>query len=165
MAYASDRQVTEADLQVVADHLGATTASADWAIVATADADGQLTITDLTGVSQWMIYDDGSFDLIEASTIDKQAAMNAGVTTSVAITHAYLDCIDAYDHEVVDPAVGGRALNSIISVSDVAIQAAADADAVRASQGMTSMLLGVPIAVKDNYDTVDMPTTGSSLSC
>ena len=22
------------------------------------------------------------------------------------------------------------------------------------------MLLGVPIAVKDNYDTVDMPTTG-----
>ncbi|WP_139178790.1 amidase family protein, partial [Curtobacterium sp. MCBA15_005] len=32
--------------------------------------------------------------------------------------------------------------------------------AERAEHGMTSMLLGVPIAVKDNYDTKDMPTTG-----
>jgi amidase len=89
-----------------------------------------------------------------------QAAMNAGVTTSVALTQAYLDRIAAYDRAKVDPATLGRPLNSIITTSTVALRAAAEADATRASTGMTSMLLGVPIAVKDNYDTIDMPTTG-----
>ncbi|MFB2599172.1 amidase family protein [Herbiconiux sp. P17] len=157
-----DQQVTKDDLGVVGDHLGATTASPDWADVAAADvdADGILTVADLAAVSERMIYDDGPFDLIEASAIDMQAAMNAGVTTSVAITQDYLDRIAAYDRTVVAPGDGARALNSIITTSDVALQAAADADAERAADGMTSPLLGVPIAVKDNYDTADMPTTG-----
>ncbi|MGD8168059.1 amidase family protein [Herbiconiux sp. P16] len=157
-----DQQVTKDDLGVVGDHLGATTASPDWADVAAADvdADGILTVADLAAVSERMIYDDGPFDLIEASAIDMQAAMNAGVTTSVAITQDYLDRIAAYDRTVVAPGDGARALNSIITTSEVALQAAADADAERAADGMTSPLLGVPIAVKDNYDTADMPTTG-----
>ncbi len=108
-----------------------------------------------------MIYDDGPFELIEATVIDMQAAMNAGVTTSVAITQEYLDRIAAYDrigrgaerrgarpqldhhHEHRGAAGGGRRRRR---------------GAPR--RGMTSLLLGVPIAVKDNYDTVDMPTTG-----
>jgi Asp-tRNA(Asn)/Glu-tRNA(Gln) amidotransferase A subunit family amidase len=157
-----DEQVTKDDLAVVGDHLGATTASPDWATVAAADvdADGILTVADLAAVSERMIYDDGPFDLVEASAIDMQSAMNAGVTTSVAITQDYLDRIAAYDRTVVAPGDGARALNSIITTSDVALQAAADADAERATDGMTSPLLGVPIAVKDNYDTADMPTTG-----
>jgi Asp-tRNA(Asn)/Glu-tRNA(Gln) amidotransferase A subunit family amidase len=157
-----DQQVTSDDLTVVGDHLGATTTSPDWASVAAADvdSDGILTVADLAAVSERIIYDDGPFDLIEASAIDMQAAMNAGVTTSVAITQDYLDRIAAYDRTVVAPGEGARALNSIITTSDVALQAAADADAERAADGMTSPLLGVPIAVKDNYDTDDMPTTG-----
>lgn len=155
-----DRQVTTDDLAVVADHLGTTSGSAGWADVAAADvdADGVITVADLAAVSGRMIYDDGPFDLLEASTVDMQAAMNAGVTTSVALTQAYIDRIAAYDTTVVPG--GARALNSIITVNDAALTAAASADAVRASQGMTSMLLGVPVAVKDNYDTLDMPTTG-----
>jgi Asp-tRNA(Asn)/Glu-tRNA(Gln) amidotransferase A subunit family amidase len=157
-----DDQVTKADLAVLTDHLGATTASTDWATVSAADtdADGTITVADLAGLSQRMIYDDGPFQLVEASTIDMQAAMNAGVTTSVAITQDYLDRIAAYDRTKVDTASTGRALNSIVTTNADALAAAKTADAERAEHGMTSMLLGVPIAVKDNYDTKDMPTTG-----
>ncbi|MFC4555021.1 amidase family protein [Georgenia faecalis] len=157
-----DRQVTPADLDVLAARLGATPASAGWTQVAAADvdADGVLTVADLAAVSARMVYDDGPFELVEASVIDMQAAMNAGVTTSVELTRAYLDRIAAYDRTLVDPAEGGRPLNSVITTSTVALQAAAAADATRAAEGMTDLLLGVPVAVKDNYDTLDMPTTG-----
>ncbi|WP_025156524.1 amidase family protein [Leifsonia aquatica] len=157
-----DDQVTTADLGVLAKHLGDDSSSPDWAGTKKADVDGDGTITvrDLVALSQRMIYDDGPFQLVEASALDMQAAMNAGVTTSVKITQEYLDRIAALDRTVVDPATGGRALNSIISKNPQALTIAAAADATRAQRGMTSMLLGVPIAVKDNYDTVDMPTTG-----
>jgi len=157
-----DRQVTTDDLAVVSAHLGATSTDADWASVsaADADADGTITVTDVAAVSGRMVYDDGPFEIVEASAIDMQAAMNAGVVTSVQLTQDYLDRIAAYDKTVVDTGTGGRALNSIITTSTVALKAAADADAERAANGMTSMLLGIPIAVKDNYDTTDMPTTG-----
>ncbi|RDV44946.1 hypothetical protein DOE76_09405 [Leifsonia sp. ku-ls] len=155
-----DAQVTRADLTALASHLGETSSSPGWGAVAKADVDhdGAITSVDLAGLSQRMIYDDGPFQLVEASVVDMQAAMNAGVTTSVKLTQAYLDRISAYDRTVVEP--GGRALNAIITTSSAALTAAAAADATRAEKGMTSMLLGVPIAVKDNYDTVDMPTTG-----
>jgi amidase len=157
-----DRQVTTADLELLASHLGDTAASADWSAVAAADTDGDTTITatDIAALSQRMIYDDGDFELIEASTIDMQAAMNAGVLTSVELTEDYIDRIAAYDKATPDASAVGRALNSIITVNKQALTAAAAADAERASKGMTSMLLGIPIAVKDNYDTKDMPTTG-----
>ena len=156
-----DDQVTTDDLDIVAANLGATSASASWASVATADVDtdGTITVADLAALSQRVVYDDGPFELIEASTIDMQAAMNAGVTTSVALTQAYIDRISAYDRVKVDSSLTGRPLNSIITTNSQALAIAAAADATRASEGMTSMLLGVPIAVKDNYDTVDMPTT------
>ncbi len=157
-----DQQVTTDDLAVVAAALGATSADAVWDDVAPADTDGDgtITVTDLAAVSQRIVYDDGPFELVEASVLDMQAAMNAGTTTSVAITQEYLDRIAAYDTTLVDTGAGGRPLHSIISTSDVALEAAARADAVRATDGMTSLLLGVPVAVKDNYDTTDMPTTG-----
>jgi amidase len=156
-----DEQVTSADLELLAANLGVISTSPSWASVAVADTDGDLTITlaDIAVLSGRIIYDDGPFDLIEATSIDMQAAMNAGVTTSVELTQDYLDRIEAYDRTVVDTAAGGRALNSIISTNSTALEAAAAADATRAADGMTSMLLGVPIAVKDNYDTKDMPTT------
>ncbi|MEV8268536.1 amidase family protein [Microbacterium sp. NPDC076911] len=156
-----DSQVTTDDLGVAAAALGTTADDAAWSSVSVIDLDasGDITVSDIAGLSQRMIYDDGDFELIEASTIDMQAAMNAGVTTSVAITQEYMDRIEFYDTALVDDQEGGRPLNSIISVSDVALAAAAEADAVRASEGMTSMLLGVPIALKDNYNTYDMVTT------
>ncbi|NII49823.1 amidase family protein [Frigoribacterium endophyticum] len=156
-----DDQVTAADLELVSAALGATSPSAEFDAVATADvdADGVITVADVAAVSQRAIYDDGEFQLVEASAVDMQAAMNAGVVSSVDLTADYLARIAAYDTAKVDPAADGRPLHSIITTNDEALAAAAAADATRASQGMTSMLLGVPIAVKDNYDTLDMPTT------
>jgi amidase len=157
-----DRQVTADDLELLSSALGATSASSAWGQVAAADgdADGVITISDVAALSQRIVYDDGPFEIVEASVVDMQAAMNAGVTTSVELTQDYLDRIAAYDTAKVDPASDGRPLRSIITTSEVALAAAAEADATRASDGMTDMMLGVPIAVKDNYDTVDMPTTG-----
>ena len=157
-----DRQVTADDLEVLSSALGATSASSAWDQVAVADtdADGVVTVSDVAALSQRIVYDDGPFEIVEASVVEMQAAMNAGVTTSVELTQDYLDRIAAYDTAKVDPASTGRPLRSIITTSGVALAAAAEADATRASDGMTDMLLGVPIAVKDNYDTVDMPTTG-----
>ncbi|GAA1953493.1 amidase family protein [Microbacterium aquimaris] len=154
-----DAQVTTADLDVATAALGTVSTDAGWADVSVIDLDedGEITVVDIAGLSQRMVYDDGPFDLIEADVIEMQAAMNAGVTTSVEITTAYLDRIAAYD--TVAQGEEERALNSIISTSDVALDAAAAADAERAAEGMTSMLLGVPIALKDNYNTYDMPTT------
>lgn len=167
-----DRQVDADDLAVAARHIGTTAADAAWSEIAVidTDADGEITIADLAALSQRMIYDDGPFELIEASTVDMQAAMNAGVITSVELTQAYLDRIAKLDDATitypVDPAVPAvttqtaRPLNAIITTSSTALEAAAAADAERAAHGMTSMLLGVPVAVKDNYNTKDMVTTG-----
>jgi Asp-tRNA(Asn)/Glu-tRNA(Gln) amidotransferase A subunit family amidase len=156
-----DRQVTADDLQVVSDHMGATSSDPVWTEVSAADADGDATITlaDLSEVSRRILYDDGPFDIVEASVVDMQAAMNAGVLTSVELTTEYLDRIAAYDRTDVDPAEDGRPLNAVISTSAAALDAAAAADRTRAEHGMTSMLLGVPTILKDNYDTADMPTT------
>ncbi|MEN0102293.1 MAG: amidase family protein, partial [Curtobacterium sp.] len=155
-----DDQVTTEDLTVLTKSLGTTSTDTSWSAVAKADTDGDGTITvaDVAALSHRMIYDDGPFQLVEASTLDMQAAMNAGVTTSVAITQDYLDRIAAYDRTTVQ--AGGRPLNSIITTNKEALAAAKTADTERAEHGMTSMLLGVPIALKDNYDTKDMPTTG-----
>lgn len=154
-----DARVTSDDLAVAAAHLGVKPGDSQWDAVAVIDLDGDsvITIADLAELSHRIVYDDGVFELLEASVIDMQAAMNAGTITSVELTQAYLDRIAAYDRTVMQ--TNGRPLSSIITISDAALDTAAAADAIRARDGMTSMLLGVPITVKDNYNTADMPTT------
>lgn len=85
-----------------------------------------------------------------------QADMVAGKVTSVQITKAYLDRIEAYD----DGALGFKAF---ITVAKDAVAQALAADKARAG-GRTGDLLGVPIALKDLYDTKDMPTSGGTLA-
>ncbi len=92
-------------------------------------------MADLAALSQRVLHDDGDFALVEASAVEMQKAMNAGVVTSVQLTQAYLDRIAAYDRTVVDTSETGRALASIIATSDVALEAAAASDAARAANG------------------------------
>lgn len=156
-----DDQVTDEDLSVLSAAIGTTSSDDGWPDVAELDLtdDGSITAADLARLSQRMVYDDGPFELIEADVVSMQAAMNAGVITSVDLTRAYLDRIAAYDRTVVEGA--SRPLAAIISTNaDAALAAARRADEVRASDGMVSMLLGVPTTVKDNYNTTDMVTTG-----
>lgn len=156
-----DDEITKADLDVLVPAVGTGEGDDGWADVSPADydEDGEITLADVAALSARILYDDGSFELVEASALDMQKAMNAGVVTSVELTQAYLDRIAAYDGLVDDE--HARALNSIISTSDVALAAAAASDAARAQNGgPRSMLDGIPIVLKDNYNTADMPTTG-----
>ncbi|SDC06290.1 amidase family protein [Nocardioides lianchengensis] len=160
-----DQQIDGDDLDLLVAALGTKKGDAGWAAVSAADYDGddEIELTDVADLSQRMLYDDGAFDLVEASALDMQKAMNAGVTSSVKLTQAYLDRIAAYDAKTFE-ATGTRALNSIVTTGGPkALAAAAASDAARAANGgPSSMLDGIPVLLKDNYDTVDMPTSAGT---
>lgn len=73
------------------------------------------------------------------------------------LVSSYLQRIDAYDKK-------GPAINSIILVNPTALRIADDLDARLARSGPVGPLHCIPVIVKDNYETVDMPTTAGSLS-
>lgn len=98
-----------------------------------------------------------SFEVTEASLTELQTAMTEGRVTSAQLVDAYLDRIAAYDQ-------AGPALNAIIRVHPDARGQAERLDAERAAGTIRGPLHGVPILLKDNYDTFDMPTTGSTIA-
>src|SRR5262249_57363483 len=85
-----------------------------------------------------------------------RADLESGVTTSKAITEAYLDRIEFYDQ-------GQFGFNAYEIVAADAIEQAKAADAAR-KKGASGALLGIPIAVKNLYDTFDMATTNGSMT-
>jgi amidase len=94
------------------------------------------------------------YDVVNKTMVEMQADMTAGRTTSAAIVQAYLDRINVYD--------GGQfGFNAFLHVASDALTQAKAADAARAA-GATGDLLGIPIALKDLYDTKDQPTTGGT---
>ena len=97
------------------------------------------------------------FEVWEATIPELQSAMEDGRVTSVQLVDAYLARIEAYDQK-------GPALNSILRINPNAGSVAEDLDRERAERGPRGPLHGVPIILKDNYDTADMPTTGGSIA-
>src|SRR5881394_1488873 len=101
-----------------------------------------------------------AFDLVryeEATIADIHAALKAKTLTCRALVQMYLDRIEAYDKK-------GPALNAIVAINADALKTADALDVKYAQSGPTGPLHCVPIIVKDNYDTVDMPTSAGSLS-
>jgi amidase len=96
-----------------------------------------------------------TYDVVGRTMDEMQQDMTAGRTTSQQITRAYLDRIAAYD-------VGAFGFNSYTTVAKDAMAQAKAADDARAA-GKRSPVLGLPLAIKDLYDTKDMPTTNGSL--
>ena len=96
------------------------------------------------------------YDVTGKSLAELQADMEAGEATSEEITQAYLDRIAAYD-------VGQLGFHAFIHVADDAIAQAKAADEARAD-GATGELLGIPVAIKDLFDTKDMPSTSGTLA-
>jgi amidase len=98
--------------------------------------------------------------VIGLGVVDEAAMLDAGETTSVDLVQAYLDRIAAYD----DPYADQPGLQSVVTVSPTALQNAALLDAERAAGISRGPLHGVPILVKDNYATYDMPTSAGSIA-
>lgn len=98
-----------------------------------------------------------SYEIVELTIADIHAAMRAGKLTCEQLVQAYLARIAAYDKQ-------GPSLNAIIMVNPKAVETAVSLDQHFATSGFIGPLHGIPIIVKDNYDTHDMPTTAGSLS-
>ena len=96
------------------------------------------------------------YDVVEKTIGQMQADMTSGLTTSAAITRAYLDRIAVYDR-------GQFGFNAYEIVAGDALEQARAADAARAA-GKRSPVLGIPLAIKNLFDTKDMATTNGSLT-
>ncbi len=98
-----------------------------------------------------------AFDPHEKSIDEIQAALAAGQTSSAQLVRFYLERIAAYDQ-------AGPRLNAVLHVNPRAVADARALDTERAKRGPRGPLHGIPVLVKDNYETKDMPTTGGSLA-
>ena len=97
------------------------------------------------------------FRLEEATIQQIQAAFRDGSLTCRGLVEQYLRRIDAYDKN-------GATLNAIVRINPDALRTADDLDRRLQQSGPIGPMHCVPVIVKDNYETIDMPTTAGSLS-
>lgn len=93
-----------------------------------------------------------TFDLTSASIADINAAFDAGALTSEKLTQLFLARIDAYDKR-------GPKLNAVLWLNPRAVDEARALDAERKNKGPRGPLHGIPVLLKDNIDTVGLPTS------
>src|SRR3954452_1367610 len=95
---------------------------------------------------------------IEETTIAQiQSAFRDRSLTCRSLVERYLARIDAHDKK-------GAALNAIVMTNPDALRTADDLDRRLQQSGPVGPMHCVPVLVKDNYETVDMPTTAGSLA-
>jgi amidase len=97
------------------------------------------------------------FDLVEATVTGMLDAMASGLLTSEQLVKMYLARIAAYDDD-------GPALNSYLHVNEHAVSEARQLDRIRHNYAKVGPLYGIPVALKDNVDTAEMPTTAGSVA-
>ena len=90
------------------------------------------------------------FQIMEATTDDIQ--FKSGKLTARELVQGYIDRINAYDK-------AGPNINSVITINPNALEEADKLDAAYKQSGLTGPLHGIPVLVKDEIDTVGMPTT------
>lgn len=106
-----------------------------------------------------------TFQLVEATIGDIEHAFQSNLLTPELLVHKYLARIAAYDS-------AGPHLNSYMHVNEHAVDAARalqsdadDEDEDNDEHGSTARpLFGIPVILKDNIDTADMPTTAGSVA-
>ena len=98
-----------------------------------------------------------AFQLEETTIAQIQSAFRDRSLTCRSLVEQYLKRIDAHDKR-------GAALNAIVMTNDQALKTADDLDRRLRQSGPVGAMHCVPVLVKDNYETVDMPTTAGSLS-
>ncbi|MDQ2667360.1 MAG: amidase family protein [Gemmatimonadota bacterium] len=97
------------------------------------------------------------FDLVETTIPTVRAALRSGSVSCHAVVQGYLDRIAAYDKT-------GPAINALIVVNPRALVLADSLDRYAEAGGKLGALHCIPMIVKDNFQTTDLPTTAGSLS-
>ncbi len=93
------------------------------------------------------------FSVVEASIDDMRLAMEQGRTTSRDIVSQSLVRIATFEDR----------LNAAITINPRALAEADERDRERKAGRVRGPLHGIPVALKDNIHTTDMPTTGGAL--
>jgi amidase len=92
--------------------------------------------------------------VVEATIPDLQAAMKAGRLTSHQLVEQYLIRLALYEHR----------LHAALAINPRALEEADALDRERAAGRLRGPLHGIPVALKDNIHTTNMPTTGGALA-
>ncbi|MGE3511495.1 MAG: amidase [Vicinamibacterales bacterium] len=97
------------------------------------------------------------YSVVEQDISDLQRALRDGRVTSRQLVEQYFARIDAYDRQ-------GPTLHAYIARNTGALAEADRLDAERRQGHLRSVLHGIPLAIKDNLLTADMPTTAGTLA-
>jgi amidase len=95
-----------------------------------------------------------AFDIVEATIPDMRTAMEQGRVTSHDLVAMYLARIGMYQ----------QTLKAAVYVNANALKEADARDRERAAGRVRGPLHGIPIALKDNIHTTNMPTSGGALA-
>ena len=96
------------------------------------------------------------FHLLETTIDDIQTAFQSKRITCRELVNLYIKRIEAYDKE-------GPRLNAVQTINSRALQEAERLDAAYASSGRVGSLHCIPVLLKDQVETSDMPTTYGSV--
>jgi amidase len=94
------------------------------------------------------------FSVVEAGIPDMRAALAEGRVTSHELVRQYLARIATYEDR----------FHAALYVNPRALEEADALDRERAEGRIRGPLHGIPVAIKDNIHTTDMPTTGGALA-
>jgi amidase len=97
----------------------------------------------------------GAFHLLEAEIDHVHAALKSGQITCRELVQLYINRIEAYNKN-------GPGINAIQNVNPRALQEAEKLDSAFKSSGMVGPLHCVPVLIKDQVETSDIPTTYGS---
>jgi amidase len=97
-----------------------------------------------------------SFDFDAMTIADINRAFDRGALTAERLVQLCLARIEAYDRN-------GPSLHAVLTLNPKALETARALDAERKTKGPRSPLHGIPVVLKDNYNTSDLPTTGGSV--
>ena len=97
------------------------------------------------------------FRVEETTIAEIHSAMTAGRLSCRTLVERYLARIAAYDKR-------GPAINALVALNPEALTVADSLDARFKAGGLTGPLHCIPMIVKDNFETVDLPVTAGSLS-
>src|SRR6195256_1752446 len=98
---------------------------------------------------------DRSFHLMETSIATIHQAMQAGTLTCHNLVQQYLDRIHAYDQQ-------GPAIDAMLYINPSSLPQADAMDQEFHGTHRLKPLGCIPIVLKDNFDTADMPTTAGA---